>query len=278
MEALSAYYDATWIDYRVLWLNRRNLSIHFGYTDATTTSHAHALEQMNAILAERAALRPGERVLDAGCGVGGSSFWLAERRGANVVGVTPVRSQVLRARRFAARRQLDGRVSFEQASFISTGLADGSFDVVWALESLCHASDKGAFYREAARLLRPGGRIIVAEYIRRKRSYDETNERLLHSWLDGWAIPDLDSCDEHMAHLATAGFTSCACDDVTVYVRPSLHRLHRLSYWSYPLALLLRAVGLRSAVQQGNVRGSRHQYQALRRGLWFYGIIAAVKP
>ena len=49
---------------------------------------------MNRVLADRAGIRPGQRVLDAGCGVGGSSLWLAEQRGAAVVGITPVASQV----------------------------------------------------------------------------------------------------------------------------------------------------------------------------------------
>jgi tocopherol O-methyltransferase len=105
-ESIVAYYDETWLDYRLLWLNGRNLSVHFGYADATTRGHADALLNMNRILADRAAIRPGERVLDAGCGVGGSSLWLARERGAEVVGITPVASQVTRARRFADQRGL----------------------------------------------------------------------------------------------------------------------------------------------------------------------------
>ena len=127
-----AYYDQTWLDYRLLWLNRNNLSVHFGYVDATTRGHADALPNMNRVLAERAVIRPGQRVLDAGCGVGGSSLWLAEQRGAEVIGITPVADQVARARRFAATRMLADRVAFEQADYTNTPFPDGSFDVVWA--------------------------------------------------------------------------------------------------------------------------------------------------
>jgi tocopherol O-methyltransferase len=272
-----AYYDETWLDYRILWLDRNNLSVHFGYADATARGHADALLHMNRVLADRAGIRPGQRVLDAGCGVGGSSLWLAEQRGVEVMGITPVASQVARARRYAAARGLCDHVAFEQADYTNTAFAAASFDVVWALESLCHAPDKGAFYREAARLLRPGGRLIAAEYIRAARPLGALGERLLHEWLDGWAIPDLDTRDEHLRHVAAAGFTAVQLDDVTAHTRPSLRRLYRMTLWGYPLAVLLRAAGIRSAVQHGNVIGALRQYQALERGLWFYGILSATK-
>src|SRR5262249_271664 len=152
---ISAYYDETWLDYRLLWLDRNNLSVHFGYADSTVHSHAESLLNMNYVLAERAGIWAGQRVLDAGCGVGGRSLWLAEPRGGGVLGITPAASQVARARRFAATRNLADRVAFEQADYTRAPFPDASFDVIWALESLCHALDKAAFYREAARLLRP---------------------------------------------------------------------------------------------------------------------------
>jgi cyclopropane fatty-acyl-phospholipid synthase-like methyltransferase len=276
-DAVIAYYDQTWLDYRLFWLNRRTLSVHFGYNDAATRGHADALLRMNEVLADRAGIQPGARVLDAGCGVGGSSIWLAEARGADVVGITPVASQVARARGFASARRLNDRVAFEQADFTNTPFPNASFDVVWALESLCHAPDKAAFYREAARLLRPGGRLVIAEYIRAARPLRDRGERLLHRWLDGWAIPDLDTRAEHAAHAAAAGLSHTRIDDITAHTRPSLRRLYQMTCWCYPLAVTGRAVGIRSAVQHGNVIGSICQYQALERGLWFYGMLAATK-
>ena len=274
-DAVVAYYDQTWLDYRLLWLNRRTLSVHFGYTDTTTRGHADALLQMNRVLADRAGIQPGTRVLDAGCGVGGSGIWLAQTRGAIVVGVTPVTSQVARARGFAAARKLGYRITFEQADYTNTPFPDASFDVVWALESVCHAPDKAAFYHEAARLLRPGGRLVIAEYMRAERPLSARGEQLLHQWLDGWAIPDIDTRAEHMAHAATACLADTRIDDITTHTRPSLRRLYRLTRWFYPLAVTGRAVGIRSAIQHGNVIGSLCQYQALERDLWFYGMLCA---
>jgi tocopherol O-methyltransferase len=277
-EAIVGYYDETWIDYRVLWLNQDNLAVHFGYTDHSTRGHTDALKNMNRVLAERVQIQPGERVLDAGCGVGGSSLWLAAERGVEVVGITLAARQVMMARGYAVQRGLADRVRFEQADFTATSFPDASFDIVWAVESMCHAPDKGAFYREAARLLRPGGRVVVADFVRVARPLDLSGEHLLHEWLDGWAVPDIDTPGEHLAHLAAAGFAESRLDDVTVHTRPSLRRLYRLAYWTYPLAVFGRITGIRSVVQHGNVIASIRQYQALRHGAWFYSILSATKP
>jgi hypothetical protein len=118
---------------------------------------------------------------------------------------------------------------------------------------------------------------VTAEYIRLSRPLGAGGERLLHEWLDGWAIPDLDTRDEHVGNAGLAGFTDIRLENVTDHTRPSLRRLYCMTFWSYPLAVLGRATGLRSAVQHGNVIGSLRQYQALEHGLWFYGILSARK-
>jgi cyclopropane fatty-acyl-phospholipid synthase-like methyltransferase len=277
-ETIVGYYDETWLDYRVLWLNPDNLAVHFGYTDESTRTHTDALKNMNRVLADRVQIQPGERVLDAGCGVGGSSLWLAKERGAEVVGITLAARQVMKARSYATRRGLADRVHFEVADFTATPFPGSSFDVVWAVESLCHASRKAAFYQEAARLLRPGGRVVVADFVRAGRPLDATGERLLREWLTGWAVPDIDTPGEHMENLAAAGFAETRLDDVTRHTRPSLRRLYRMAYWTYPLAVLGHRKGVRSAVQHGNVIASIRQYEALCHGAWFYSILSATKP
>src|SRR5207244_10334107 len=96
LRPIQHYYDETWHDYRWLWLNPSNYAIHFGYWDDRTRKHADALNRLNAALAERIGIQHGARILDAGCGVGGSAIWLAETFAARVVGITPVASQVER--------------------------------------------------------------------------------------------------------------------------------------------------------------------------------------
>ena len=274
---IETYYDQTWKDYRFLWLNGQNLAFHFGYHDASTRTHAAALLNTNRTLAARAAIQAGHRVLDAGCGVGGSGLWLARHCQAEVVGVTLVRSQVLQACQLAVTQGLAQHAVFVQADYTRTPFPNASFDAVWALESLCHALDKASFYREAARLLRPGGHLVVAEYMRAARPLSEFGERMVREWLDGWAIPDLDTPDEHLTHATAAGLASVTLENFTSRARPSLRRLYRIAVASYPFALTARLLRMRSATQHGNVIAALRQFQALERGLWLYGVVSATK-
>jgi cyclopropane fatty-acyl-phospholipid synthase-like methyltransferase len=276
VDRIRAYYDETWGDYRWLWLSPRNYAIHFGYWDETTRTHAQSLREMNRALANRIGVQSGQRVLDAGCGVGGSDLWLARERGAEVVGVTLVASQVERARRFAADAGLAGRVTFAQEDYTSTSFPAASFDAVWAMESVCHAEEKRLFAREARRLLKPGGRLGMVEYMRVSRPLPTpADEELMRSWLSGWAIPDIATTGEWTGWVSEAGFSEIEINDITPNVLPSLRRLYWITQTLWTPALLVRWLGMRSETQHGNTRGAREIYRAVRRGLWREQILTA---
>lgn len=273
-----AYYDETWFDFRVLWMTLRNPAIHFGYWDEHTATHGQSLENMSRVMADLGHVRDGQRILDAGCGVGGGAFWLAQNRNAQVHGITIVESQALRGRRIARSRGLDGQVSFTCQDFCRTAFPDETFDLVWARESVCHATDKQAFFAEAHRLLRPGGRLVMADFARNARSLPAADEELMATWLRGWAMPDLFTPPELMQASIGAGFEGVALRDVTAAVEPSLRRLYRIVRVLSPGAGLLYRLRIRSRVQQGNVEGSAAMWHALRRRLWAYVILTAQKP
>jgi cyclopropane fatty-acyl-phospholipid synthase-like methyltransferase len=275
-EAIVEYYDVSWLDYRFLWLNRGNLAVHFGYYGDECRNHAQALENLNRVLADLADVQAGDRVLDAGCGVGGSAIWLAERRMANVIGIAPVQSQLRRANVSIERRKVADRVQVVRGDYARACFPDQTFDVVWAMESMCHAPAKARVYQEAWRLLKPGGRMVIAEYMRTARPLDEANERLMQEWLSSWAIPDIDTVAEHMSHAAEAGFVNIANKDVSPHVEPSLRRLFRMTHLGVPIDRMLKKIGLRGRTR--NVEGARKIYQALQKRAWVYCIQVACKP
>jgi cyclopropane fatty-acyl-phospholipid synthase-like methyltransferase len=92
--SVQSYYEGTRWDYRWVWGVRNTYALHFGYYDEQATHHRAAVANMNKVMADLVAIQPGEKVLDAGCGVGGSSIWLAQNRNCTAVGITPVESQV----------------------------------------------------------------------------------------------------------------------------------------------------------------------------------------
>ncbi len=76
------------------------------------------------------------------------------------------KKQVERARRYAEQEQVDDAVSFTVADFCDTGLPDASFDVVWAVECVCHSDERDRFFEEAYRVLRENGRLVVTDGFR----------------------------------------------------------------------------------------------------------------
>jgi len=277
MNDVVRYYDATWLDYRVLWSDRSSRAMHFGYYDEGISSHALALQNTNNVLARLARVGPGDVVLDAGCGLGGSACWLAQHRHARCVGITPVHRQVTKARKIAAERGLSSRVEFVCGDYTHLPFGEGTFDVVWALESLCHATEKNKFYAEAARALRPGGRLVVADYMRAGRPMPAPAEAFLQPWLKGWSMPDLYTPGEHLDACRQAGFANAGISNFTPTVERSLRRLYRLALAAGPLDHMLHLLRVRDQIQHGNVVASRVQYEALHRGLWLYGVLCAAK-
>lgn len=273
-----AYYDDTQSDYSLLWFGQQDRAVHFGYYDDTIRKHKDALTNLNQVLADTVQISAHDHVLDAGCGQGGSSVWLAKTIGATAVGITPVSSQVELGQAYVHQQGLADKVQIKQGDYTQTGFDDNSFDVVWACESLCHADHKERFYQEAYRILKPGGRLVIAEYIRASDADHQAADTLLSAWLNGWAINHIDTREQHRQHAESSGFTAVIIRDVTQHTEPSLRVLYRLSIILKPLGFLLRFLRIRSEHQHGNLIGSLNQYKALKLGYWFYGIISAEKP
>ena len=277
LAAIRQYYVETYVDYRSLWLNRENLAFHFGCYDEPQLSHSQSLERSNAMLADIAAVCESDEVLDAGCGLGGSACWVARERGASATGIALGPAQMQKATRLAHDKGLGGKVRFLCADFTRTPFPAETFDVVWAQESMCHAADKAAFYREAWRVLRPGGRLVLADFMRTRRGEADADARLLREWLSGWAVPDIATASEHVDLAGAAGFADVRVREVTERMKPSLRRLHRWSLIVWAPEHLLYHLGIRTPIQHGNVIAARRQWQALLRQLWVYGIVSAVK-
>lgn len=120
--------------------------------------------------------RSGERVLEVGCGTGALAAMLVER-GCRVEGLDASRGMVQEARERIEREGLDEHLSVRRSGVEGMGdLPDGEFDGVVAMLVLSELSDDERRFtlRQAARVLRPGGRIVVA---------DEVTPRTAGQWL-----------------------------------------------------------------------------------------------
>lgn len=109
---------------------------------------------------------PGDRILDAGCGLGGTSRYLVQEFGSQVTGVDLTPSFVSMARSLSSWVGLSGPPWFEHASLGSLPFPAASFDIAWMEHVQVNIADKRAMLGELRRVLVPGGRLVLHEIFR----------------------------------------------------------------------------------------------------------------
>ena len=150
------HYDWSTAFYRLLW----GPHIHHGLWHGEE-SPAAAQRQLIEAVASRLTLRPGGRVVDVGCGMGGSSVYLARHYGQRVTGITLSPVQRMWATAGARLSGVGGATEFLRADAEQVDFPGESFDVVWSIECTEHLFDKPAFFGKAGRWLKPGGQIAI---------------------------------------------------------------------------------------------------------------------
>jgi tocopherol O-methyltransferase len=278
IEAIKKYYSDTQFEYKLIWNWRINdtPALHFGFYDEKATKHAQAVNRANEALAEWAGITEGTRIVDAGCGLGHSAIWLSQRYNAAVTGITVVPKQVDTINKNLQKNPVVN-VDFQLANYLEMPFEDNSVDIVWAFESVCHAAEKLLFYKEAYRVLKPGGKIVMAEYLRNGRPMEQGKEDLLQEIFRRWAIPDLDTLDEHDNNARQAGFASFRSNDVTKNVLKSYRNLRETCRRYEGLSRLLYKTGIISKVRHNNLLSSAKQADAIEQGVFSYYHLVAVK-
>jgi tocopherol O-methyltransferase len=221
--AVERYYDTTLDLYEQMWGEH----VHHGYWGPGEAPAADGGDRIAATdrlvheLAAFAGVPAGSRVLDIGCGIGGPALYLAGDLGCTVEGVTLSAAQAARAQEKADASGLGDRARFQQLDGMATGFPDGSFDVVWAMESLMHIADRAAFFTEVLRLLRPGGTVAVATWSARHGDATPEEEQTMQLILRHQVMPSFQSLEEHEELCRAAGFDGVRIADWSDAVAPS---------------------------------------------------------
>ncbi|KAG5118087.1 hypothetical protein JHK82_032507 [Glycine max] len=279
-----------------LWENIWGDHMHHGFydPDSTVSLSDHRLAQIRMIqeslrfasVSEERSKWP-KSIVDVGCGIGGSSRYLAKKFGATSVGITLSPVQAQRANALAAAQGLDDKVSFEVADALKQPFPDGKFDLVWSMESGEHMPDKAKlstwcnrqFVGELARVAAPGATIIIVTWCHRELGPDEQS---LHPWeqdllkkiCDAYYLPAWCSASDYVKLLQSLSLQDIKSEDWSRFVAP---------FWPAVIRSALTWNGLTSLLRSGlkAIKGALAMplmIKGYKKNLIKFAIITCRKP
>jgi cyclopropane fatty-acyl-phospholipid synthase-like methyltransferase len=244
--------------------SRNGLYLNLGYWKEARTID-DACVAMARLVAEEAGFRPGDAVVDVGFGFADQDmYWVDTFDVARITGLNITPSQVALARQRVADRGLADRIDLREGSATAMPLADAAFDKVVGLECAFHFDTREDFFREALRVLRPGGRLALADVIMNDpvqgRFARSMQKSTWNSFVTKYSVPAANADDRasYARKLSAAGFVNVRVYSIRDHVYPGLHhymktepemlrRFHPLARLPYYLGLMFDASTVFSA-------------------------------
>ena len=254
--------------------------MHHGYyIPENRTDHVQAqIDLIDEVLKWSGATN-AKRVVDVGCGIGGSSRHIAKKFGAQTEGITLSPYQAKRGLELAKEQGVEGQCNFQVADALDMPFKDNSFDLVWSLESGEHMPDKKQFVNELFRVCEPGGRIIVVTWCHRDLEEGETElkkseERLLAKINRAYYLPRWCSVQDYVDLMEAKGATDIKRDDWSYIIAP---------FWKAVIRSSLNFKSIIGLLKSGfsTQRGAYAMLLMLRgfnKGLIKFGCLTCTKP
>lgn len=276
---IQKYYTIAQPYYRFAW-HGKALGLHYGLWPESVTNRTDAITKENEVMADLAEIKENDLVLDVGCGIGGSGIWLAKERKANVVGLNIVDRQLIRSKNLVNGKKLEQKVKFIKGDYQKLPFKDNAFDVFWSLESIEHATNLNDFMSEAFRVLKPGGRVVIAATFLGDRSdisQEEARQMQVGQEVAG-CFNDFRSAKANVEIMEKVGFVNVRSLDKTDQVMKSAEQMTKMCKWGLPVARVLSAAHIISPILIKNNQWGTYQEGLFRSGATSYNILLANKP
>jgi tocopherol O-methyltransferase len=260
------HYDLISPFYRSLWGEH----IHHGYWIRGDESKEAAQIQLIEHLARLANLTRGSRVLDIGCGFGGTSLYLARQYGVSATGVTISPVQVEMANRDAKKQNLDATFLLMDAEALHFS---EPFDILWSVESISHYQDTAKFFSSATKFLKPGGTFALTDWFRRENLTPAERKRFIDP-IDKGMFVELREMNDYADFLAASGLRIMHRQVLTPNCAKSwdisLDIIKDKSFWALAAKLGAEFITYLKAFQAVRT--------AIASGNFVYGLFVAEKP
>ena len=261
-----------------IWLDTWGEHMHHGYYGADGSErkdHRQAQVDLVEEMLHWGGVDRARRILDAGCGVGGSARYLAKRFDCAALGLTLSTVQAEQARQYTEKAGLENQVQFQVRDMMTLNAADGPFDLVWSMESAEHIRDKQQLFNIFHEILEPDGHFLMATWCHRPVPPDlsERDQRLLDKIGKLYHLPPMVSRPALVEYAEKAGFTDVKSVDWSRAVEP---------FWYAVIKTALRWRSIGGLLRAGwpTIKGAwamRYMQLGFRRGLIEFAVVKGRK-
>ncbi|HYL85066.1 MAG TPA: class I SAM-dependent methyltransferase [Candidatus Angelobacter sp.] len=264
-EKVREHYDRMSPYYRSLWGEH----IHHGYWIRGDESKETAQLQLIEHVAEAANIQPRVKILDVGCGFGGSSIYLAKKYDAEATGITISQVQVEMANKAATEAGINAKFLLMDAEAMTF---ESPFDVLWSVESITHYHDIPKFFLAAANLLKPGGTLAITDWFKKKGLTPRECKKYLSSLEDGMMV-ELQTMEDYEGYMAAGGLEVLQSDVLNK---------HCAKTWDFCLDIIKDKALWALALQNGAdfvrfLRAFKDMRAGFASGNFIYGMMVARK-
>ena len=273
---IAGFYDRS----SKLWEDVWGEHMHHGYyIPENRTDHQQAQIDLIDQVLKWAHVENATRMVDVGCGIGGSSRHIARKFQCTTEGITLSPYQAQRGNELAQEQALQEKCRFQVADALEMPFADNTFDLVWSLESGEHMPDKPQFVRELFRVAQPGGRIIIVTWCHRDLQPGETELtkselRLLRKINRAYYLPQWCSVQDYVDLLKNMGAKDIQREDWSYIIAP---------FWKAVIRSSLNLKSIWGLLKSGfsTQRGAYAMFLMLsgfNKGLIKFGLLTCSKP
>jgi len=275
--SVAEYYNTTQIHYEKWWNLKKSLSLHYGIYEKGVTNFNEALVNTNKVLMNLGKITDHEKILDAGCGVGGAAMYLALNKEVEVTGITLSEKQLKFATARAHEKKLESKVNFLLMDYSQTSFENESFDAVWACESISHSTNYNLFIAESYRVLKKGGRLILSDFFLTSENQIDKNN-WVKKWIQTWSISELLNTNKFIEKLEKEGYKIRIAEDFTQKIEKSAKRMYYAAFLGAIFSETYNFFNPKvSRFAKHHYRSGYYQYKALKKNLWKYYVIVAYK-
>ena len=252
------------------WLELWGKHIHDGYYVTGKESKEEAQENLIRLLADKANIQMNSKILDVGCGIGGTSIYLAKNFNAHTTGITISPVQVEIAKQQARQQNISSAflvMDAEKMNFLE------SFGVLWIVGVLTHFINQESFIKRGAKFLNRGGKFILGDWMVAENITGAERKKYVDPVLEGMLMPNSYSINTYLQWFTKHGYRIVYAEDITVKTTKT---------WDIALSIIKKPAVYKLAYREGSIfinfiKCIRAMRRAMQEDKLRYGVIVAEK-